>query len=60
MWNIGECYKVSVTELQWYENSIKVYTCMDHFLLLFVFKSISKIVRNPYKEIELDFWNVSV
>lgn len=33
---------------------------MDHFLLLFVFKSISKIVRNPYKEIELDFWNVSV
>lgn len=60
MWNIREHYKLSVKELQGYENSIKVYTCVDHFLLLFVFKSISKIVRNPYTEIELDFWNVSV
>lgn len=52
--------RVSVEELPWYEDSINVYTCLDPFLLLFIFKSISKIVHSPYTGMEPDFGNGSV
>lgn len=54
MWNIRDRLRVSVEELQWYEDSVKVYTLWIVFFFS-IFKSISKIVRSPYPGMEPDF-----